>query len=125
LGVQRKQVRTITVLALTGGFFGDRETDELQKTIMDEAASGNRRLVLDMKECQSLNSIAIGVIMRAFANYKGRGGEIKLCGLGKRLKDLFIMTKLIMVFDHHETEEQALAAFAVDSDLRPTRSEAR
>ena len=72
-----------------------------------------------------LYSIAIGVIMRAFANYRGRGGEIKLCGLGKRLKDLFIMTKLIMVFDHHETEEQTLAAFAVDSDLRPTRSEAR
>jgi anti-sigma B factor antagonist len=125
LGVQRKQIRTITVLALKGAFFGDRETDELQKIIMDEAASGNRRLVLDMKECQSLNSIAIGVIMRGFANYRGRGGEIKLCGLGKRLKDLFVMTKLIMVFDHHETEEQTLAAFAVDSDLRPTRSEAR
>src|SRR5262249_41853124 len=68
-GVQRKQIRTIAVLALKGGFFGDRETDELQKAIMDEAASGNRRLVLDMKDCQSLNSIAIGVIMRGYANY--------------------------------------------------------
>ena len=112
MGIQRKQVRTITVLALKGGFFGDRETDELQKAILDEAAAGNRHLVLDMKECQSLNSIAIGVLMRGYSNYRGRGGEIKLCGLGKRLKDLFTMTKLIMVFDHHETEEQALAAFA-------------
>ena len=43
----------------------------------------------------------------------GRGGEIKLCGLGKRLKDLFTMTKLIMVFDHHDGEDQAVAAFAV------------
>ena len=125
MGVQRKQIRTIAVLALKGGFFGDRETDELQKALMDEAASGNRRLVLDMKDCQSLNSIAIGVIMRGYANYRGRDGEIKLCGLGRRLKDLFVMTKLIMVFDHHDTEEQALAAFAVDADLRPTRSEAQ
>jgi anti-sigma B factor antagonist len=124
VGVQRRQIRTITVLALKGAFFGDRETDELQEAIIDEAANGSTRLVLDMKECQSLNSIAIGVIMRGYANYRGRGGEIKLCGLGKKLKDLFAMTKLIMVFDHHDTAEQAIAAFALDSGLRPTRSEA-
>lgn len=112
MGVRRRQVQSITILSLRGGFFGDKETDELQKAIMDEAATGNTRLLLNMKECESLNSIAIGVLMRAFANYKGRGGEIKLSGLGKRLKDLFTMTKLIMVFDHHDTEEQALAAFA-------------
>ena len=49
--------------------------------------------------------------MRGYASYKSRGGEIKLCMLGKRLKDLFTMTKLIMVFDHHDSEEEAIAAF--------------
>ncbi len=112
MAVKRKEVRSITVLSLKGSFFGDNETDELQKAIMDEAAAGNQRLVLNLTDCQALNSIAIGVLMRGYTNYKGRGGEIKLCGLGKRIKDLFTMTKLIMVFDHHETEEQAIAAFA-------------
>ena len=112
MAVRRKEVRSITVLSLRGSFFGDNETDELQKAIMDEAAAGNQRLVLNLTDCQALNSIAIGVLMRGFTNYKSRGGEIKLCGLGKRIKDLFTMTKLIMVFDHHETEEQAIAAFA-------------
>ena len=100
------------ILYPKGGFFGDKETDELQKAIMDEAAAGNTRLVLNMAECTSLNSIAIGVLMRGYTNYKSRGGEIKLCGLGKRIRDLFTMTKLIMVFDHHDTEEQAVAAYA-------------
>jgi len=100
------------ILYPKGGFFGDKETDELQKAILDEAATGNTSLVLNMAECTSLNSIAIGVLMRGYTNYKSRGGEIKLCGLGKRLRDLFTMTKLIMVFDHHDTEEQAVAAYA-------------
>ena len=100
------------ILYPKGGFFGDKETDELQKAIMDEAAAGNTRLILNMTECTSLNSIAIGVLMRGYTNYKSRGGEIKLCGLGKRLKDLFTMTKLIMVFDHHESEDEAVAAYA-------------
>ena len=76
------------------------------------SSTGNTRMILNMTECLALNSIAIGVLMRSYANYKGRGGQIKLCGLSKRLRDLFTMTKLIHVFDHHETEEQALAAFA-------------
>ena len=114
MAIQRKQIRSITVLSLKGSFFGDRETDELQKAIMDEAASGNTRLVLQLKDCQALNSIAIGVLMRGYTNYRGRGGEVKLCSLGKRVRDLFTMTKLIMVFDHHDTEEQAIAAFAED-----------
>ena len=112
MGIARKQLQTIVVISLKGRFFGDRETDELEKAIMDEAAAGNKRLVLNMSECEALSSVPLGVLMRGYANYKGRGGEIKICGLGKRLKDLFTMTKLIFVFDHYDTEELALAAFA-------------
>jgi anti-sigma B factor antagonist len=112
VAVKRREVRSIVVLNLKGRFFGDSETDELEKSMMSEAAAGNKMLVLNLAECDALNSVAIGVLMRAYANYKGRGGEIKLCALGKRIKDLFTMTKLIMVFDHHDTEEQAIAAFA-------------
>lgn len=116
MAVKRKEVRSIVVLTLKGRFYGDRETDELEKSVMDEAAAGNLRLVIDMNECEALNSVALGVLMRGYANYKSRGGEIKLSSLGKRLKDLFIMTKLIMVFDHHDTEELAIASFAVAAE---------
>lgn len=116
MAVKRKEVRSIVVLNLKGRFYGDRETDELEKAVMDEAAAGNQRLVIDMSECEALNSVALGALMRGFANYKSRGGEIKLSSLGKRLKDLFIMTKLIMVFDHHDTEELAIASFAVAAE---------
>lgn len=111
MAVKRREVRTIVILSPKGRFYGDSETDELEKSIMGEAASGNKMLVMNLGECEALNSVAIGVLMRGYANYKSRGAEIKLCALGKRLKDLFTMTKLIMVFDHHDTEEQAIAAF--------------
>jgi len=113
MAIRRRQVESIVILYPRGSFFGDTETDELQKAIMDEAAAGNTRMVLNLSECQALNSIAIGVLMRGFTNYRSRGGDIRLCGLGKRLNDLFTMTKLIYVFGHFETEAEALASFAV------------
>ena len=112
MAVRRKALGPVTVIGLKGSFFGDKETDELEKALLDEAAGGNSHLVLDMRECDNLNSIAIGVLMRAYANYKGRGGEIKLCGLGQKLNSLFVMTKLIMLFDHHNDCGTAVAAFA-------------
>lgn len=117
MAIRRKQVGSVVVLYPMGSFFGDQETDEFQKALADEAAGGNTQLILNMSECQALNSIAIGVLMRSYANYKGRDGQIKLCCLGKRLHDLFTMTKLIMVFDHHEAEEQSLAAFAAGKSV--------
>ena len=112
MSIRRREVGDVVVLCPIGNFFGDQETDDFQKALADEAATGNTRLVLNMSECLGVNSIAIGVLMRSYANYKGRGGQIKLCGLPKRLHDLFTMTRLILVFDHHETEDLALAAFA-------------
>ena len=111
MALKRREVRSIVIVSLKGRFYGDAETDELEKAILAEAAAGNKMLVLNMSECEALSSVPIGVLMRGYANYKARGGEIKLCALGKRIKDLFTMTKLIMVFDHHDTEEQAIAAF--------------
>ncbi|HKQ58161.1 MAG TPA: STAS domain-containing protein [Candidatus Eisenbacteria bacterium] len=113
MSIRRKDVNGVVILYPKGSFFGDQETDDFQQALVRESESGNKQLVLNLGECLALNSIAIGVLMRAYANYKGRGGEIKLCTLTKRLVDLFTMTGLIKVFDHHETEEQALAAFAV------------
>ena len=115
MAVKQRVVGSIVILSAKGAFFGDRETDELEQAIMAAGASGNTKCVINLAECESLNSTALGVLMRGFANYKSRGGELKLCSLGKRLKDLFTMTRLIMVFDHHNTEEEAIAAFIPSS----------
>ena len=119
MAVKRREVRTIVILSPKGRFFGDAETDELEQAVMAEAGKGNTMLILNLGECEALNSVAIGALMRGYANYRSRGGEIKLCALGKRLKDLFTMTKLIMVFDHHDSEEQAIAAFVPGSQQQP------
>jgi anti-sigma B factor antagonist len=112
MAVRRKDVGEVVVVYPKGSFFGGDETDELEKTIMDVAASGNQRLLINLSDCEALNSSAIAVLTRGYVHYKNKGGEVKLCGLGKRVKAIFVLTKLIMLFDHHDTEEAALAAFA-------------
>lgn len=110
--VVRKDEGEIAVLALKGSFFGDSETDELMQAFNDLVAKDNRKVVLDFSGCDAMNSLAISVLMRAHANYAKRSGEIKVCGLDKRIKSTFVMTKLILVFDHRDTVAEAVAAFS-------------
>jgi len=38
----------------------------------------------------------------------GSGGKLKLCCLSKKLKDIFIVTRLNAVFEQYETESAAV-----------------
>jgi anti-sigma B factor antagonist len=42
---------------------------------------------------------------------KSEGGELKLLNLNKKVSDLLQITKLYTVFDIHNDEEHAVAAF--------------
>jgi anti-sigma B factor antagonist len=43
------------------------------------------------------------------------GGQIKVFGLTKRVTDLLSITKVLTVFDVHESEKEALASFPAAS----------
>ncbi len=102
----------IVVLKLKGNFVGGDETDELQSAIKRLADSGNERLVIDLGEVSYLNSSALGVLISAHANYAKRNGKVKLCQLNKNLENLFVITKLSLIFETYPSELEAVAGFS-------------
>ena len=85
----------IQVLKLKGNFVGGDETDELQSTIKKLSEEGNLKLVIS-----------------AHANYTKREGKVKLCQLNKNLENLFVITKLSLIFDTYPSEMEAVASFS-------------
>jgi anti-sigma B factor antagonist len=106
------QEGNILVLELKGNFVGGDETDDLQAEIKKAAESGNLKLVIDLGEVAYLNSSALGVLISAHANYTKRGGKIKLCQLNKNLENLFVITKLSLIFDSYPSQIEAIAGFS-------------
>jgi anti-sigma B factor antagonist len=100
------------VLELKGNYVGGEETDELRDTIKKLSEEGNLKLVIDLGEVSYLNSSALGVLIAAHANYAKRGGKIKLCQLNKNLENLFVITKLSLIFDSYPNQVEAIASFS-------------
>src|SRR5690242_15824572 len=110
--VKRKTLEGIEILTPRGYLVGGEETDELEKLIRDLAAAGNQHLVINLGETQHINSTALGVLITGHTNYARRGGQMKLCNVDKRIQNIFVITKLSLVFDVYESEEKAIASFA-------------
>jgi anti-sigma B factor antagonist len=101
----------IVVIEPKGNFVGGDETDELRDTIKKYADEGNKKLVIDLGNVLYLNSTALGVLISAHSNYSKREGKIKLCQLNKNLENLFVITKLALIFDSYSTQQEAVDSF--------------
>jgi anti-sigma B factor antagonist len=110
--MKQRQVETISILTPKGYLTGGDETDELERAIKQLADSGNKHLIVNLSETQHLNSTALGVLISAHSSYVRRGGQMKLCSVDKRIENIFVITKLSLVFDVYPNEEQAIASFA-------------
>jgi anti-sigma B factor antagonist len=111
MAVHMEMLDEIAVVTPEGQFWGGKETDELDKAFKDLAAAGNLKAVLNLSKVDYLNSTALGVLVSAHTNYSKRGGVIKLTNLDKRVKNIFLITKLTLVFDVADSVDAALRSF--------------
>jgi anti-sigma B factor antagonist len=110
--VKVKTLEDVTVLTPKGYLVGGEETDELEKYIRELSNDGNKWLVINLGDTQHINSTALGVLITGHTNYARRGGQMKLAQVDKRIQNIFVITKLSLVFDVYETEDEAIASFS-------------
>jgi len=102
---------SVALLEPKGSMIGGDETDELRSSVTDLFEQGNRKLVIDLSKVTYLNSTAIGVLVQAHTSYSKNNGTVKLCGINKNINNIFVVSKLTMVFDVRETRDEAVSSF--------------
>lgn len=97
-----------TILHLKGQFIGAEETEELQTALKNVAEKKLNNLIVDLGKVTYLNSTALGVMISAHANFVKRDGQVILCNLSKSIENIFVITRLTLVFQITETLEEAI-----------------
>ena len=108
------EVRTsgdVTILTPKGMLLGGKETDELQDKIKELSEAGNRKLLVNLGQTTFMNSVSLGVLIAGHTNYAKRDAKMKLCAVDKKIQNIFVVTKLSLVFDVYNTEDEALKSF--------------
>jgi anti-anti-sigma factor len=76
-------------------------------------AAEPRRMVLSLAGVKTLNSATIGVLINFQKRVRDAGGSLKICRLDPYVRNIFRLTKMDLLFDLHDTEQDAIAAFRV------------
>jgi len=106
-----RAVQGVTVVDLRGRIaFGEGNT-LLRETISKVIIAGDKKVLLNMREVDFVDSSGIGEMVRSHMALRKQGGELKLTNLSKVVDDLLRATALNRIFDIHKDEASAVSAF--------------
>ncbi len=109
LKIEKRRVGEVSIVSCQGRImFGDEANalrDFLRQTLTETP-----RLVLNLSEVTYIDSGGLGTLVGVYSSARAEGADIKLTGLGQRLRDVLQITKLATVFEVFDSEQEALTA---------------
>ncbi|MBD3376441.1 anti-sigma factor antagonist [candidate division KSB1 bacterium] len=101
----------VAVIALKGKLMGGPETMAIHTKVKELIESGVNKVVIDLGKVSWMNSTGLGALMSSMTSLRNADGDLKLTHVTDKVKSLFMITKLITIFDTFDTEEEAIASF--------------
>ena len=110
--IEQQEVGDVVVLTITGDIIAGRGADiRLKDKVNSLLQDGHRKLIVNLAAVTYVDSAGLGQLVQAHATAAKAGGTLKLLHVTKRLRDLLVVTKLLVVFDAFDSEAEALASF--------------
>jgi anti-sigma B factor antagonist len=116
--IAERQIGDVTIVDLSGKLASSEDSGILKEKVTSVFFQGRKKVLINLKDLSYMDSSGLGELVSCLATAKKNNGEVKLSNLGRRVQDLMIMTKLLAVFDVHDTEAGALTSFAT-KDVTP------
>lgn len=110
LKLDTRQTDGVTVLSCAGRIMFGEEASALRDRVK-ELLGSTKEIILNLTGVSNIDSGGLGTLVGLYSSARSSGADIKLTGLGPRLRDVLAITKLSTVFEVYDTEAQALAAF--------------
>jgi anti-sigma B factor antagonist len=112
LEIHTRKVGDVHVLDLSGKITLGAATRGIRHTISDLLVNGGRKIVLNLRDVNYIDSSGIGELLRTYTTVTSAGKQLRLLNLTAKVRELLVITKLLTVFQGFENEQAAIASFA-------------
>ena len=101
----------VFIIALKGKIMGGPESSQFHEQLKEAIARGERKIVLDLGGVEWMNSSGLGLLISGFTTLRNADGQMKLARVTEKIQSLLVITKLITVFETHDTVDIAVNSF--------------
>jgi anti-sigma B factor antagonist len=105
-----EQYNTV-IITLKGNVMGGPAASGFHEEIKGLIEKGKTNVVGDLSKVKFMNSSGLGNMISALTSLRNAGGDFKICGASDRIESLLMVTKLITVFNHYKTLDEAVKAY--------------
>jgi anti-sigma B factor antagonist len=88
----------LSVLALDG-YLDAHTAPQFEKAVQEEFEAGRIRLIVDCAKLTYISSAGLGVFMIFVEEIRDAGGDIKICGLARKVYQVFEILGFPSLFD--------------------------
>ncbi len=110
LSLDTREVGRVTIVRCNGRIVAGNESDSLRAHVT-WLLRDRRAIVLHLGEVGFIDSSGLGTIVRSLTSTRQVQGEMKLCNVPEHVRKVLELSQLTKLFDTHESEERAVAAF--------------
>lgn len=99
------------VIELRGNVMGGPEAQEFSDLLHKLLEEGKKNVIIDLAETKFMNSSGLGMLISGYTTVKNGGGVMKLANATEKIESLLVITKLITIFEHFTSVDEAVESF--------------
>jgi len=111
LKVKTQMEGDVALVHVSGKLMGGPESENLRNEIKQLLDKGTTKFVINLKGVPWINSTGLGALMAVYTSVQRGEGVLKLAHVSDRIQSLFMITKLLTIFDTYATEKEAIDSF--------------
>ena len=109
---QIRQQDSISIVEPNGRIVGAAAA-ELRKTIVAQIETSDEpRMLINLENVHKIDSIGLGVLVEAHIVATKKKGRIGIVHLGKHIRNVIVITRLIHLFEVFDSEGMAVSALS-------------
>ena len=101
----------IVVLEPKGKIMGGPDASLLHDKLYELIESDRKQIVIDLAGVEWMNSTGLGILISSYTTLRNNSGELKLANVTDKIQSLLTITKLVSVFDAHDSVDAAVKSF--------------
>ncbi len=100
------------IITLKGNVMGGPDGAKLHDTLKELKEQDKKNVVVDLSKTKFMNSSGLGMLISALTTLRNAGGDLRLANVADKIQSLLVITKLITVFKHFDSVEEAVESYS-------------
>jgi anti-sigma B factor antagonist len=99
------------IIELKGNVMGGPDAQNFSSLLHQLLEEGKKNILVNLADVKFMNSSGLGMLISGFTTIKNGGGSFKLANATDKINSLLVITKLITIFEHYTSVEEAVESF--------------